>query len=253
MRRREKEVGPAGVSYDDGLRYIFFVASLDINRRVFCIQLSMALAASSAFAQPISPAEEAPVRVPPERAEDTYAILSLLVAKLETTKREFLIPDTTEDLDRNYGTGHPVTSPKEWLAVGGGSIVEVPKDQLAQFNEGLTDIAARRRQRLRLEPKFNLLLPYRMMDSAQRAEYDQLTPPVVVDVCHPWKLDKKIARKYKGRGPLSLFSQIYFDRSQTLGMVWALGDGYEGWNIYEKRDGTWHPVPWKISMSRTYA
>lgn len=227
------------------------MASHLLSRRTFCTQLCLALGAASSFARRAAPPEIDPVPIPLDRAADTYAILSLLIASLESTKKEYLVPDSTENLEGHYGTGRPVSSPREWLAEGGGSIVEMPQDRLPQINEGRADIAARKGQRLRLEPKFTLPLPYRMMNSEARDEYQKLIPPAVQDPNHPWRLDHRISRKYKGRGPLSLFSQVYFDHSQMLGMVWAMHhqDCFEGWSIYEKRDGVWRPVHWKIAKS----
>jgi len=231
----------------NGLVYIHSVTSHPLSRRGFCVQLGLALSTVSIRARSVTAADSNPEPVPPGRAADTYAILSLLISSLESTKTEYLIPDVTEDPERNYGAGHPVTSRKEWLAAGGGSVVEVPEDRMPQFNEGLADIAARKGQRLRLEPRFALPLPYRMLNREAREEYQKLTPPHIQNPNHPWRLDPEIARQYKGRGPLSLFSQVYFDRRQMLGMVWAMryGDCSEGWFIYEKRESVWRRVPWK--------
>jgi len=227
------------------------VAHFFISRRTFCTQLCLAAGAACPLVRAVAPPQSEPVPIPRDRADDTYAVLSLLIASLETTKKEYLVPDSTEDPDRQFGAGRPVTSRKQLMFAGAGSIVAVPEDRLPQFNEGIADVAARKGQRVNLEPRFSLPLRYRMMNSEARAEYQKLIPPAVEPADGPWRLDHEIVRKYKGRGPLSLFSQVYFDRGQTLGMVWAMtyGNCSEGWHIYEKRDNTWRLVPWKIAES----
>jgi hypothetical protein len=162
-----------------------------------------------------------------ERADDSYAIYSLLIPVLQETKKEYLISNTTEDPNRQATSQMPiargkppVTLVQQLAASGGGMILNVPDEWLIQFNEAVADYTSRKGERLRLEPKLRLPLPYRLVDGT-------------------------LARKHKQPDLPSRMSEVYFDRSRSLGLVWGnIGSGCTHWYVFQKQDGQWRPAPW---------
>jgi hypothetical protein len=225
-----------------------------IDRRYFCVELCTMLACMKCAAQPPeSSTERDAIRMPSERADDSYAIFSLLIPSLQNTKKEYLVADTTEDPSRQAFTQTPIArsevpqSPITRALKGiEGIVVDVPERRLTQFHQVQEDYASRKGERLRLEPKFNMPLPYQLMDSKLMAEYERREPALGL-VTQTWQVDRKIARHYRGRGPLSRMSEVYFDRFRTLGLVWAVkaDDCLLNWYAFEKQDGRWTAASWK--------
>jgi hypothetical protein len=247
------------------LRYIHCVASHPLSRRTFCTQLCLALGAASSLARGAAPLESDPIPIPPDRVADTYAIFSLLIPLLQDgqpcscchtghpkKKKGYLVPDTTADPSHDAFPQTPVAQTKPPMPPGQAFFahmdpMDVPDDQMAQFREAVADYISRIGERVRLEPKFNLPLNYQLMDSKQLDEYTKTLPPHVANTSRPWPPDCKLVKKYKGWGPLSWMSEVYFDRARTLGLVSAAaGNGcMVNWYAFEKRDGQWRKAAWK--------
>jgi hypothetical protein len=238
-----------------------------MSRRTFCVQAGIALAGLTALAQkPSTPSTESrPVPMPADRADDSYAIFSLLIPVLQydppsqcgcgkmshpTKKKGYLVSDTTADPDRIGFPRTPVAETKPPMGAQGFFAhldpMDVPDSQVAQFNEAVADYASRKGERVRLEPKFSLPLPFRLMDANEVSEYAKLSVPHIETPSHPWPPDRKLVKRYKGWGPLSRMSEVYFDHARLLGLVWAMRDGgCLNWYAFEKRDGQWRPAAWK--------
>jgi hypothetical protein len=238
-----------------------------MNRRTFCLQTGISLASLMALAQkPATPTtESSPAPMPADRGEDSYEIFSLLIPVLQDespTPREcgktsrpakkngYLISDTTADPGRLAFPRTPVAETKPPMGAQGFFAhldpMDVPDRQVAQFNEAVVDYASRKGERVQLEPKFSLPLPYRLMSVNEVSEYAQLSVPHISDPSHPWPPNRGLVKKYKGWGPLSRMSEVYFDHARVLGLVWAeRNNGCMDWYAFEKQDGQWRPAAWK--------
>jgi hypothetical protein len=190
--------------------------------------------------------------MPADRADDSYAIFSLLIPALQDTKKEYLISDTTADPTWDAYPQTPAVQTKPPAPVvqtffANLDPMDVPDDRLAPFQEAVADYISRKGERVWLEPKLSLRLPYRLMNAEELIEYSKLSIPHVSDPSHPWPPDRKLVKKYKGRGPLSRMSEVYFDREHTLGLVRAVAGNSckENWYSFEKRSGQWRAASWK--------
>jgi hypothetical protein len=235
---------------------------MKMNRRTFCAQAGITLASLTALAQKsLTPSTESrPVPMPADRADDSYAIFSLLITVLQKTTKEYLILNATENPrsstynERPVAETKPPMTPIQRAMSGGGVLMNVSEDRMAQFNEAVKEFTIRDGVRVKLERKFNLRLPYRLMDSKHINEYSKLFEPQCLAPVKPWHLDSKLERKYIGRGPLIRISEVYFDHARTFGLVHASSLGWnEGaggssctvnWYAFEKREGTWRPATW---------
>ena len=236
---------------------------MKMNRRTFCVQPSMTIAGLTAFAkQPLEPSTETrAVSMPSDRADDSYAVFSLLIPVLQTTKKEYLVSNTTENPRRYRSDVQPVSqtkppmTPIQYAMSGGGIVMDVPDDWMAQFNEAVEEFRHREGIRVQLERKLNLPFPYRLIDSKGMDEYLRLLAPrSLMPQGKPWHRDPKLEQKYMGQGPLIRMSEVYFDHEHSLGLVhassleWDEGPGGNGctqnWYAFEKRDGNWIPAPW---------
>jgi hypothetical protein len=224
-----------------------------------------------AFAQkPATPSTEgSSVPMPADRADDSYAIYSLLIPVLQdesdcaceqtgcrakqtkkTRKNGYLVLDTTEDPSRGAFLQTPIAQTKPPMTLkqtffGHLDPLDVPDEQMTRFQEAVADYASRKGERVRLERKLNLPLPYRLMDSKQYDEfrYTKTLPPLTDNT---WPSDRRLVEKYEAWGPLSWMSEVYYDQARTLGLVWASrSGGRTNWYAFEKRDGQWRPAAWK--------
>lgn len=235
-----------------------------MSRRTFCLHAGFALAGLMAIAQkPAAPSSERrPVPMPAERADDSYAIYSLLIPALQKTTKEYLVMDTTENPHSSTYNVRPVAeetklpmTPIQRVMSGGGVVMKVPDDRMVQFNEAVEEFTRRDGVRVQLERKFILQIPYRLMDTKHINEYSKLFEPQCVTAPGQlWHLDQKLERKYVRRGPLIRMSEVYFDHAHTFGLVHASSLGWiegaggssctENWYAFEKRDGKWSPATW---------
>jgi len=239
---------------------------MKLNRRTFCLQAGISLAALVSFAQETAAfsQESSPVPMPADRAEDSYAIFSLLVPVLQddssgscmcrgarrTKKKGYLILDTTADPQRLMFPRTPAVETKPPMGAKGFFAhldpMDVPDRQVAQFHEAVADYERRKGERVQLESKFSLPMKYWLMNENEAGEYAKLSVPHIASPSHPWPPDRKLVKKYKGWGPLSWMSEVYFDHARTLGLVWAArNDGCHDWYAFEKQDGHWRPAAWK--------
>jgi len=239
---------------------------MKLNRRTFCLQAGISLAALASFAQETaaSSQESSPVPMPVDRAEDSYAIFSLLVPVLQddppgscmcrgarrAKKNGYLILDTTADPQKLMFARIPAVETMPPMGAKGFFAhldpMDVPDGQVAQFHEAVADYERRKGERVRLEPRFSLPKPFWLMSESEAAEYAKLDVPHVTNPSHPWPPDPRLVKKYKGWGPLSWMSEVYFDQARTLALVWASrNDGCYDWYAFEKQDGHWRPTAWK--------
>jgi len=225
---------------------------MPISRRIFCLQCGAALFSWRSLAE-VSTSQGAqgnPIPMPTDRAEDSFTIYSLLIPVLQPTKKEYLVAETTEDLSGQFQVLTPAAQTKPPYApidIARLRIdpLDVPDDWKVPFQEAVADYQRNKEVRVRLEPKLRLPLPYRLLDSEQVKEYKLLQPPHITSPSHPWPPDPKLVKKYKGRGPLSLVSEVYFDHARTLGLVWAVSGCMENWYAFEKQNSQWLPAAWK--------
>ena len=121
---------------------------MKMNRRTFCAQAGITLASLTALAQKsLTPSTESrPVPMPADRADDSYAIFSLLITVLQKTTKEYLILNATENPrsstynERPVAETKPPMTPIQRAMSGGGVLMNVSEDRMAQL------LAALRRQ-----------------------------------------------------------------------------------------------------------
>jgi hypothetical protein len=129
--------------------------------------------------------------------------------------------------------------------------ISVPLARESQFKEVLENFAHRKGESSSIPANLDLPKPYLLLNETDRHAYLALEPPnvVVLGSPHPWHLDKALARKYKNCGPLYALSEVYFDQTSQLAMIWTeqVGNcGLRTWHVFEKINATWRAAPWDI-------
>ncbi|GGG95887.1 hypothetical protein [Silvibacterium dinghuense] len=192
-----------------------------IRFAAFCLALFLPLSlAADAALEPI----------PAERAADTYAIYSLLLpgepfrSLPPDQVKQWAIADTTVSIDDM----NPAIPPDGQL--------KAPPDSPRGFNEALSDYQRRRHQRFQLTRQFQLSHDYALFTASQVADYRNLRT-------HP-AMGSDFASKYQGIPGITFVSQVFFDSTQSAGLVyvhnWCTNLCAAGqWVYVEKQNGTW--------------
>ncbi len=178
------------------------------------------------------------VLLSPDRAEDTYAIYSLLVpGELPNTllqhHPQWLISDTT--LIVGDGMDNPHTS------------ITPPLSQRPAFAAVLQDFEQHKHERVRLEKNFHLDQPYQLLNPSQRAEFQTSFQQSLATQTD------SIPAKYRGAMGLLYFSNVYFNFEHTLAMVYvAYWCGPKcsqmRWVALQKVNGGWSLLPWPAEV-----
>ncbi len=190
------------------------------------------------------------IPMPPDRADDSYRIYTMLMPVGELGRPGWprdlwLLSDTTLSL---------VAADRDCLPqeVNGSEdpmnphfAVHPPADRVPDFNELLEDFDKRCHERIQLtQDSFPNTMPLRLLTEEEQDEF----------VSTRWDQNAgaygdQIAAKYKGAPGISSFSQVYFNSHHTLAMVYATGwcGGLcvqSFWDVLEFRDGQWKRLPW---------
>lgn len=177
----------------------------------------LALIVSCAGARAFQPAVTASDAA---RRADTYAIYSQLLAN----------PQTSHGADDN-----------EMYLIGGTTVpgtpaepcVQAPPDRAQRWAEVLADYRTRKSRQVTIQPELRIGKPYRILPTADIAEFDAARKVVTAHVSDFFRL-----------------TDVYFDKSRTMALVqistWC-GDlcAQWQWKVLEKAGGdTWRERQW---------
>jgi len=193
--------------------------------------LVIATAISTAWAQAPVLQSSIAIPMPPDRAEDSYAIYSLLMpgqvfASMAPEQRQrWAIADiTVNETDRN-----PAVPPEGQL--------KAPPDNAVAFREAVHDYQANKYQRVQLTAgAFSINHPHTLLVPAEvdefRASRTHASPNTAVQA------------KYTGYPGITFFSEVYFNVKHTAALVymndWCASLCAAGsWIYLEKHNGHW--------------
>jgi hypothetical protein len=226
------------------------------TRRAFVVTATSSLIVESLGSYGRLPEVPIPnTKIPPERAADSYAIYSLLLAGLENPRNNYLVAGMTrvpQDVPTLATTsGTPLQF--RWSLRDGWKVssrIVVPADRAPQYQQilqALDDYQRRKADRVSLEAKLDLPRQYRLLNEDEAGEWLSLQGGMIDPATHLQEL-----RKWADWGPLVCFSEIYFSESQTIALVWGIvmtSCGVEGWYLLEKSHGRWSRLPWTTPIS----
>ncbi len=178
-----------------------------------------------------------PQPMPPSRAEDSYAIYSMLLRSgpiewRDAKRTQWLIEDTTTAMPLDSAC-RP-TSGKNLMNPHNGVIP--PVDRQAEWNELLADFDRHCHDVIQLDrDSFRTRLPVRLLNAEERRIFrtNVLSPP---------------AEFADGAG-LHSFTEVFFNASHSLALVeegmWC-GDlcGNWSWVVLERKGSRWELLPW---------
>jgi hypothetical protein len=207
--------------------------------------LLLGLGASAAFAQTAAPAITA---MSPDRARDAYLIYSSLIPLGETAGRDWphdlwLVRDVTLEVVPAAQPCAPTPATKEEsFDMNPHFAVHPPKASMQDFQEILSDFDAHCHERSRLELGGWLLnAPVRLLN-----EKDQQKFAASRSTRSP---DPAVEAEFKGAAALYGFSQVFFNASHTVALVYAThwcgglcGQGF--WIAFGLDGAKWKPLNW---------
>lgn len=168
--------------------------------------------------------------LPPDRAEDSYAIYSLLLPK-------GLIAQMSPSTNQRWAIGaltvnaqdiNPALAPEAQLTP--------PKDNSKGFLEAVADYNRRKDERFLLTRDFQLNRPYDLLSPAEVEEFREArTAP------HP---GSSLQAKYSAYAGIIYFSAVYFNPAKTAALVYRLDwcgslCSQAQWVYLEKHNGQW--------------
>jgi hypothetical protein len=209
--------------------------------------LSVLLLAPSAYAQDAK-TQAAPIPMPADRQEDSYRIYSKLIPLGETAGKDWphdlwLVQDATIAAVPPDQPCSPPPDTKELdLGMNPHFAVHAPEDQLQDYLEIMRDFDAHCHDRVRLDPDaWNLKVPVHLLTPQEQDEFRSTRSPELKD--------SPSAAKFKGAAALYAFSEVYFNASHTVALVYAThwcgnlcGQGF--WVAFALQDGMWKHLRW---------
>jgi hypothetical protein len=188
---------------------------------------------------------EAPIpntKIAPDRAADSYAIYSLLLAGLENPRNNYLVAGMTR-VPQDVPTLAFTQILRGESKVSSRIVVPVDRaPQYKQVSQALDDYRRRKADRVSLEARLDLPRQYRLLDEEEVRAWPRLQGGMIDPATHLQDL-----RKWAGWGPLVCFREVYFSESQTIALVWGKEMTYcgvEGWYLLEKSQGRWSRLLW---------
>jgi hypothetical protein len=178
------------------------------------------------------------VPMSPARAEDAYAIYSLLTPQLfpDTALQHhplWLIADTTLVVASDLEDPRTAIIP--------------PPQQRQAFASVLQDYAQHRYEHVHLDRNFHLDQPYRLLDPTQASALRTALLSALA------RQSKTLAAPFQGALGLVGFSNVYFNFEHTLAMVYVVGwcgpkCGQMRWIILQKVNDGWNVLPWRTTL-----
>ena len=221
------------------------------TRRAFVVTTASSLIVESLTCYGQLP--EAPIpdtKIAPERAADSYAIYSLLLAGLENPGNNFLVAGMTrvpQDVPTLASTSGRTLEFRQSLQGESkvSSLIVVPEDRAPenqQVAQALDDYQRRKADRVSLEAKLELPRRYRLLNDKEVRKWLSLQGGMI----DPATISQEL-KKWADWGPLVCFSEVYFSESQTMALVWGrvmTTCGVNGWYLLERSHGRWSRLLW---------
>jgi hypothetical protein len=220
------------------------------TRRAFAVTAASSLIVESLRCYGQLPKAPIPnTKIAPERAADSYAIYSLLLAGLENPGTNFLVAGMTRvaqdvpTLASTNGTKLEFRQSLQGWKVS--SRIVVPEDRATQYqqvSQALSDYQRRKGDRVFLEAKLELPRRYRLLNDKEVREWLGLQGGMI----DPATISQEL-KKWADWGPLVSFSEVYFSESQAMALVWGrvmTACGVSGWYLLEKTHGRWSRLLW---------
>jgi len=210
----------------------------DSNRRSTTTSPLNAPAATTAPGAPI-PLPPTPMR--PDRADDSYAIYSLLMPGSYLLglgpehNQTWLVGDTT--ITRGYpGDRTP----------GAQRCIQPPADRAQDFKAVFDDYDKHKAESVQLEHNLQVQIPYKLLNEQQRNAFNDTR-----NASRPNAPDAATADDYRGAPGITYFSQVYFNLGNTLALVYMQEScgpkcGTGKWVALEKVSGGWVPRDWNV-------
>ncbi len=196
--------------------------------RLWCCLLTMAFLLTALHL----PAQQKPAAIPlaPTRADDSYAIYSLLLneqpfdALPSNQTARLAIADTTVSIREM----NPAVMPD--------SALQPPEENANAFKEAVRDFQSRRFERVQLTRRLALGEDYMLLNSTQVDEFRNARSGS--------SPGNDLEQEYAGYPGITFFTQVYFDARQTAALVyrnnWCATPCANGqWFYLEKRGPTW--------------
>lgn len=184
--------------------------------------------------------------MPPDRADDSYAIYSLLLTSgpiewRDARRKQWLLEATTQ-AEPLGSECHPMGG---YTSMDPHYAVQPPAERKSELHELLEDFDRHCHDVLQLEAgRFHLALPVRLLDRAMQETYRREQPD--------WRPDGHAPPELTNGAGLHRFTQVYFNAHHTMAMVQQgmFCGGLCGnwtWVVLERRDGAWHVLPWQTT------
>lgn len=181
-----------------------------------------------------------PVPMSPNRADDSYAIYSLLMPGSyllnlgSDHNQSWLVADST--ITRGQ-TGDRVPSARR--------CIQPPTDRTDDFKAVLEDFDKHKSESIRIERNLQIQIPYQLLNDQQRQAFaDSRTANAPAP-------DPATAEQFRGTPGITYFSQVYFNLGNTLALVYMqeycgprCGAGQ--WIVLEKVSGGWVRRNWNV-------
>ena len=174
--------------------------------------------------------------VSPRADDDTYAVYSAVLAHpvWDHVDHDALLL-IAEDTGATYGGMEPT------------KCIQAPQKYHKQMEEVLTDYAGRKSAPVKLQPRFRILRPFRLLTSAECEQFVQFR-------FRGKEPSPELTRLFAQTPDLIRLSQVFFNRDHTLAMVLVSNYcgglcGGERWRILLKRNGSWIDEDWSTCMT----
>jgi hypothetical protein len=217
-----------------------------MNRSLSIYALLAALLPVSPFAQAPS-AEPAPISIPSDKVAESYRIYSSLIPLGETANKGWphdlwLIQETTVALVSIDQPCAPDPTAKQAIDMNPHFSVHPPEKYAQDFIEIMSDFDAHCHDRALLDANaFNLTVPVHLLTPEEQKEFRDTRSPAL--------RDSATAAKFKGAPALYGFSEVYFNASHSVALVYAThwcgglcGEGF--WVPLTLEKGKWKQLSW---------
>jgi hypothetical protein len=213
------------------------------TRRTFVVTAASSLIVESLRSYGQLPQAPIPnTKIAPDRATDSYAIYSLLLAGLENPRNNYLVAGMTR-VPQDVPTLTFTKILRGESKVSSRIVVPVDRaPQYQQVSQALDDYQRRKADRVSLDARLDLPRQYRLLNEQEVRGWPSHQGGMIDPARHSQDLGK-----WAGWGPLVCFSEVYFSESQTIALVWGkvmTTCGVQGWYLLEKSHGGWSRLPW---------
>ncbi|MGA2539161.1 MAG: hypothetical protein ABSF53_24355 [Terracidiphilus sp.] len=221
-----------------------------MRRSISAFALIAVLAGAPGFSQQET-AQAPPIPMPSDRVADSYRIYAKLIPLGETAGKDWphdlwLIQDTTLTVVQPGQPCSPESgSVSDAFGMNPHLAVHPPESRAQDFLEIMRDFDAHCHERARLDPQaWNLNAPVHLLNPQEQEQFQEYR-----SAREP---EPTAAARFKGAPALYGFSEVYFNASHTVAMVYAThwcgglcGQGF--WVVFGLDKGDWTPLNWSVS------